>query len=90
MTAVLRRYGSAWCAARLAQEFGDHPEVAQTRMAWALRVVRDCYPRAAGRRTGCHPTRTRVVAAFRLRVGDRCRYPISRYRDTAGREDRWC
>jgi hypothetical protein len=90
VTAVLRRYGSAWCAARLAQEYGDHPETAQARMAWALRVVQDCYPRPAGRRRGCHPTRSHVVVRLVPRVPGRCRYPTGRYRHAVGREDRWC
>jgi hypothetical protein len=31
--------GSRGCAARVAQEFGDHPEVAILRMRWAREVV---------------------------------------------------
>ncbi len=88
VAAILRRYGSQWCAARMAQEFGDHPEAAAQRMAWALRVVRDCYGRTAGGRTRCRPTQPRPAArpepAEQIeRV--RCRYPTSRYRDPAGR-----
>jgi hypothetical protein len=89
VTAVLRRYGSAWCAARMAQEFGDHPEVASARMAWALRVVRDCYARGAGRRRGCHPTRVRIVIRTEP-AGRRCRYPTGRYRHAVEWGDRWC
>jgi hypothetical protein len=37
---TLRRLGAAGCAARLAGEFGDHPELAAARMAWALATVR--------------------------------------------------
>jgi hypothetical protein len=89
VTAVLRRFGSAWCSARLAQEYGDHPEAAQARMAWAIRVVQDCYPRKSGHRTGCQPTRTRVYARFQPRARDQCRYPTNRYRHAAGWEDGW-
>jgi len=43
VTATLCRYGRRWCAARMAEEFGDHPETAVPRMAWAVRTVRGCY-----------------------------------------------
>ena len=93
VTGVLRRYGAAWCAARMAQEFGDHPEWAAARMAWALQVVRDCYAGAARARTRCRPARLRRVAptepAGRVeRV--RCRYPTRRYRHALERRNRWC
>jgi hypothetical protein len=32
-------YGAAGCAARVAQEFGDHPESAAARMRWARAAV---------------------------------------------------
>jgi hypothetical protein len=35
----VRRYGVRGCAARMAQEFGDHPEAAAERMRWARRLV---------------------------------------------------
>lgn len=67
VTDMLRRYGSVWCAARMAEEFGDHPEVAAGRMAWAIRVVQDCFTMSgsaaspgdpyAPRRTLCRPPR---------------------------------
>jgi hypothetical protein len=44
VTATLCHYGRRWCAARMAEEFGDHPETAVRRMAWAVRTVHDCYP----------------------------------------------
>ena len=89
---MLRRYGSQWCAARMAQEFGDHPEAAVQRMIWALRVVQDCHPRSRRNRTRCRPGRTRRHTGW-VR-GDRaaqvrCRYPIGRYR-TVERGERWC
>jgi hypothetical protein len=34
-----RRYGVHGCAARMAQEFGDHPQAAVERMRWARQVV---------------------------------------------------
>src|SRR5438309_10800885 len=42
LTAV-RVWGSRGCAAQVAQEFGDHPEAAQTRMCWAREVVARTY-----------------------------------------------
>src|SRR5262249_11356195 len=38
-----RDLGAAGCAARVAQEFGDHPELAVTRMRWAIRTVTEVY-----------------------------------------------
>jgi hypothetical protein len=39
------------CAAQVAGEFGDHPETAVTRMAWAIATVGEVYP------TRCVPAR---------------------------------
>jgi hypothetical protein len=41
---TLRRFGILGCAARVAGEFGDHPETAVARMAWALAAIRSAYP----------------------------------------------
>jgi hypothetical protein len=41
---AVRRLGSAGCAAEMAREFGDHPETAAARMAWAVATVRSVYP----------------------------------------------
>ena len=41
---TLRRVGIKGCAAQVAGEFGDHPETAVARMAWALALVRSTYP----------------------------------------------
>ena len=40
---TLRRIGVKGCAARVASEFGDHPETAVARMGWALAQVRATY-----------------------------------------------
>jgi hypothetical protein len=40
---AVRAYGSQGCAARVAQEFGDHPEAAVTRMRWARQAVDEAY-----------------------------------------------
>jgi hypothetical protein len=36
---MIRRYGGDGCAALVAAEFGDHPETAVCRMAWARAAV---------------------------------------------------
>jgi hypothetical protein len=36
---TVRDLGNSGCAARVAQEFGDHPEVAVERMRWARQLV---------------------------------------------------
>jgi hypothetical protein len=41
---TLRRLGIRGCAAEVAGEFGDHPDCAVARMAWALATVRATYP----------------------------------------------
>jgi hypothetical protein len=43
VTAAVRAFGSQGCAERVAQEFGDHPEAAATRMRWALRLASDSF-----------------------------------------------
>jgi hypothetical protein len=48
---ALRRFGVRGCAAQVAGEFGDHPETAVTRMAWAIATVGEVYP------TRCVPAR---------------------------------
>ena len=37
--ASVQAFGASGCAARVAQEFGDHPETAVTRMRWARATV---------------------------------------------------
>jgi hypothetical protein len=44
IAAAVASYGGPGCAARVAQAFGEHPEVAVTRMRWARTMV----ARAAG------------------------------------------
>src|SRR5260370_4256161 len=36
---TIRAYGDLGCAARVAQEYGEHPETAVTRLRWARTVV---------------------------------------------------
>jgi hypothetical protein len=39
VTAMILRHGSDGCAAVVAAEFGDHPDVAVRRMSWARREL---------------------------------------------------
>jgi hypothetical protein len=43
VAATLRRLGTEGCASQLAAEFGDHPDLAAGRMAWALATTRAAY-----------------------------------------------
>ena len=36
---TLRDLGARHCAAQVAQDFGDHPDIAITRMRWARRAI---------------------------------------------------
>ena len=38
---TVRRFGIAGCASRMAQEFGDHPEAAASRMRWIRQLITD-------------------------------------------------
>ncbi|WP_432834261.1 hypothetical protein [Dactylosporangium sp. CA-092794] len=49
VTSTLRRHGIGGCAARVAGEFGEYPETAATRMAWALGMIRNAYEDLASR-----------------------------------------
>jgi hypothetical protein len=46
---TVRKLGIAGCAARMAQEFGDHPEAAASRMRWIRQLIGELYAPAAGR-----------------------------------------
>ena len=41
---TLRRVGVRGCAAQVAGEFGDHPDIAVARMSWALAAINMVYP----------------------------------------------
>ena len=45
ITQTIIRYGTDGCAATVAAEFGDHPDIAVSRMLWVRRVVQTSYPR---------------------------------------------
>ena len=40
---AVARYGDSGCAARVAQAFGEQPEIAVTRMRWARTTVADAF-----------------------------------------------
>jgi hypothetical protein len=44
VTTTLQRLGVRGCAARVAGEFGDHPDTAMARMSWALATIQAVYP----------------------------------------------
>jgi len=48
--ASLRCYGARSCAARVAEEFGEHPTEAVGRMSWVLAELRSAYPQMRARR----------------------------------------
>jgi hypothetical protein len=43
---ALTEFGSQGCAERVAQEFGDHPDIAVARMRWARQQVAEAFGRA--------------------------------------------
>jgi hypothetical protein len=67
VAAVVEAFGQRGCAGRVAQEFGDHPETAVTRMRWARQVAGEAFgepgpasgrARTLARGTGAHVSRT--------------------------------
>jgi hypothetical protein len=43
IAAAVRAYGGGGCMQRVAQEFGDHPEIAVARMRWARAVADEVF-----------------------------------------------
>ena len=41
---TLAKLGAIGCAARMAQEYGEHPTEAAKRMIWVLAVMRSAFP----------------------------------------------
>jgi NAD(P)-dependent dehydrogenase (short-subunit alcohol dehydrogenase family) len=60
---AVRRLGTRGCADRMAQEFGDHPEMAADRMRWVRQLVREVS--APGQRVAGEPARPAVGSARR-------------------------
>src|SRR5207302_5031747 len=68
---LLRRYGTRWCAARMAEDFAADAAAALYRLAWVIRVVHDCYrPPAPVPPTRCHAA-GRSTAEFLFRYDPR-------------------
>lgn len=44
VTTSVRRYGFRGCAGRVAQEFGDHPDLAAARMRWVRGLIAVAFP----------------------------------------------
>lgn len=66
IAAAVGEFGPRGCAERMAQEFGDHPETAVTRMRWARTLAAE----AIGGRTpdvtcACSPAQLRVPRTTR-------------------------
>ncbi len=66
VAAAVGAFGQRGCAGRVAQEFGDHPETAVTRMRWARQVADKAFgepgpaparARTLARGTGVHVSR---------------------------------
>jgi hypothetical protein len=66
VAAAVEAFGQRGCAGRVAQEFGDHPETAVTRMRWARQVAGNAFgepgpasacTRTLARRTGVRTSR---------------------------------
>jgi hypothetical protein len=43
LATTLRRFGDRGCTEQVAQEFGEHPELAVARMRWARKAVAAAY-----------------------------------------------
>ena len=39
ISCAVQRFGIGGCAGRMAQEFGDHPDAAATRMRWVRQLI---------------------------------------------------
>jgi hypothetical protein len=51
VAAAVGQFGRGGCAAQVAQEFGEHPELAAARMRWALEVVASAFSGPGSRYT---------------------------------------
>jgi NAD(P)-dependent dehydrogenase (short-subunit alcohol dehydrogenase family) len=60
---AVRQLGTRGCAARVAQEFGDHPEMAADRMRWVRQLVGEVS--APGHRVAGEPGRPAAGSARR-------------------------
>jgi hypothetical protein len=63
VTSAVRQFGRPGCAERVAQEFGDHPEIAAPRMRWARRVIDEAFDGPEQQQTQPAATRSGSVAS---------------------------
>ena len=49
VAATVRQFGGRECAARVAQEYGEHPELAAARPRWARRLIADAFGESGAR-----------------------------------------
>jgi hypothetical protein len=66
ITAAIRAHGTRGCAARVAQEYGEHPETAAIRMRWARAT-------AAGALGGTRPRSARCPVPGQHTARGTCR-----------------
>ncbi len=74
VAAAIRAFGCSGCAAKVAQEFGDHPETAVIRMRWARTVARRAYPGPAPEPGVCADADALLVIRPRLSA-EQASYP---------------
>jgi hypothetical protein len=60
---AIRALGSRGCACHVAQEFGDHPEAAVTRMRWAREMIAQTFVPTSVARSCRHPAVARLARA---------------------------
>src|SRR6516225_12267972 len=63
---AVRRFGIAGCASRMAQEFGDHPDVAASRMRWIRQLITEAPDPPGTRSAG--PDAWPLASRFRRRA----------------------
>ena len=63
IAAAVRAYGGLGCVQRVAQEFGDHPEVAVNRMRWARAVAGELFASPSTSAQQSLPRQTRPPVA---------------------------
>jgi hypothetical protein len=63
IAAALDALGEGGCLARLAQEFGDHPEIAVARMRWARATFSRAEAILAASASACAPTSASAMGA---------------------------
>jgi hypothetical protein len=55
VAAAVRQFGGHGCAGRVAQEFGEHPEIAAARMQWARGLIAEVFGETRARKPHGRP-----------------------------------